>query len=332
MFANVRSLRPTRRGYAVAAIAFVAFALGVGTGARSLNAVVVPALVALGAGGVQLARADAPTVDRTVPEAGFAGEERTVDVTVESAVPCEVNERVADTLGGRPRPSVTVGHGGAFSYDIEYESRGTHDLGPAECRCTDSLGLFARTFETDGSARALVYPDVFELHGDDLAGLVRHTLGDERSSFDRLREFAPGDTMRDIHWRASAKRPDDEFVVAEYQSHARTDDVTIVGESALGSADAMASTVASLAAHLHDHGVIVTVRVPAGETVAHPGEGESLLRLLALTDDGWVDREGSDSPDVHVLGEGGRATVSFADRDISFDGMVGDNRSREVLT
>jgi uncharacterized protein (DUF58 family) len=330
MRSNVRGMRPTRRGLAVTAVAIAAFLLGAGAGARSLNAVVVPALVGLLAGGIQLARADPPTVERSTPEAGFPGERRTLTLTVDADIPCRVSESVDDGIQA-DSTDVSVGHGGTFEYEIELLSRGEHTLGPATCRVTDSLGLFETELETTATATALVYPDVYGIDERSIGSLVSRALGDERSSFDRLREYGPGDTMRDIHWRASAKRPDEEFVVAEYQSRSEATRVKVVGESALGSADAMAESVASLVTHLHDAGVTATVTVPGGNTVAHPGDTRSVLDLLARTDDGWVEPEHRTNADMYVLGKGGRATVTLADREVDFDGLSGTHRGREVL-
>ncbi|MFQ3319098.1 MAG: hypothetical protein ACI8UR_001973 [Natronomonas sp.] len=333
MSPNIRDLRPTRRGIAVALIAVLAFALGTSAGARSLNAVVVPAVVALAAGAIQLARADDPTIDRSKPEPGFPGETRTLTVDIDSTVPCTATERLADGLSavGEP-PTEAVGHGGRFSYDVEFERRGGHDIEPTSCRLTDSLGLFRTELDAVEATTALVYPDIYEVDGAELSALIRRALGDDRSSFDRLREFAPGDTMRDIDWRASAKRPREEFVVAEYESYSESTHLDIVGESTLGSADAVAATVASIALHLHDVGASVTVHVPEGSCISRPGEVGSLLRLLALTGDGWVNDEERAGANVYVLGEGGTATVTFADHELEFENVAGAQRSHEVVS
>lgn len=326
---SVPAFRPTRRGFGVFVVAVGAFTLGATGGARSLNAVVVPALVALAASAVQLYRADDPTVERSVPEPGFAGERRRVTARVDSDVPCTVHERIDPALGGDV-DATTVGHGGTFTYDIEYRRRGEYALGPADCTLTDSLGLFRRRVETPAGdpPTALVYPDIYDLDAD-LTHLVGAFTDDERSSFDRLREYGPDDSMRDIHWRASAKQPDEEFLVAEYGSRGATDEVTIVGEADTDaeSADTMAATVASIAAHLHDFGVTVVVRVPGGERIAPPGRVDGLLELLARTDGGRVETDGQ--PEVRVLAEGGTATVSLEDRDVAFE--AGENRGREVI-
>ena len=324
-------LRPTRRGAAVAAVAGLAFAVGALTSARSLNAVVVPALVALAAGAVQLVRADPPSVERTEPAPGFPGERRTVAVTVESAVPCTVTDAVGAGLSPDGEPSAAVGHGGRFEYAVELTARGAHDLGPATCRLTDSLGLFATERRAAGTGTALVYPDVYGMDGSVLAPLVRRVRGEEQASFDRLREFASGDTMRDIHWRASAKRQADEFVVAEYESYAEVDAVTVVGEAPPEGADEMAVTVASVAAFLHDAGVPVTVVVPGGRCAAPPGEMRPLLGLLAVTDAGRLETDRRSGADVYVRGEDGAATVSIEDREVAFGGVAGERRDREVV-
>lgn len=330
MAPRIPATRPTRRGVGVIAVAVGAFLLGATGGARSLNAVVVPTLVALGASAVQLYRADAPTIERSVPEPGFAEERRRVTVNVESGVPCTVEERVDQ---GLEAASVrrTVGHGGRFEYEVGYRRRGEYALGPADCIQTDSLGLFRRRVETadDEATTALVYPDIYDLETD-LARLVGTFADDERSSFDRLREYGPDDSMRDIHWRASAKRPDDEFLVAEYGSRGAADQVTVVGEADTDreSADAMAATVASVVAHLHDFGVTVAIRVPGGETMAPPGQVDGMLELLARTGGGRVDTDGR--PEIHVIAENGSATVSLDDRDVTFD-ADGESRGREVV-
>ena len=314
-------LRPTRRGAAVAAVAGLAFAVGALTSARSLNAIVVPAVVALAAGAVQLARADPPSVERTDPAPGFPGESRTVTVT----------DAVGAGLSPDGDPSAAVGHGGRFEYAVELTARGAHDLGPATCWLTDSLGLFAAERPATGSGMAVVYPDTYGMDGSVLAPLVRRVRGEEQASFDRLREFASGDTMRDIHWRASAKRQADEFVVAEYESYAEVDAVTVVGEAPPEGADEMAATVASVAAFLHDAGVPVTVVVPDGRCAAPPGELRPLLRLLAVTDAGRLETDRRSGADVYVRGEDGAATVSMEDREVAFGGVAGKRRDREVV-
>jgi len=331
MSPRLRDVRPTRRGWAVVLVAAGAFLAGATGGSRSLNAVVVPALVALAAGAGQLSLAGPPEVERTVPEPGFPGEERTVTVSVESDVPCRATETVATGLAVDAPPTAAVGHGGRFAYTVRLLDRGEQALGPARCRLTDSLGLFAVHTAAGDAGTALVYPDVHRVEGSDLSTVVRRGRGDEPVSFDRLREFGHGDTRRDIHWRASAKRQPEEFLVAEYDSATEAEAVTVVGEAAPGGADAMASAVASVAAFLQDAGIPVRVAVPGGRCVAPPGGATGLLRLLAVTDHGFLDPAEAEAADVRVVARGEETTVSLSDRDLAFAGVVGDRRGPEVV-
>lgn len=331
MSPRLRALRPTRRGWVVLAVAVIGFLSGATAGSRSLNAVVVPALVALAAGAGQLSLSAPPSVERSTPRPGFPGEDRTVSLTVESDVPCRVTDAVPPDLGAPEGSTAAVGHGGSFTYTLDLGARGEHRVGPAVCRVTDSLGLFAASVETEGTTTALVYPDVYEVDGSDLSTLVSRVRGDERVSFDRLREFGSGDTRRDIHWRASAKRQPDEFLVAEYDSHADLEAVTVVGEADPGGADAMASAVASIATFLLDARIPVTVVVPDGRCVARPGTVAPLLRQLALTGHGVPTDPAADGADVRVVSRGDEVTVSLPDRDLPFDGVVEGRRGPEVV-
>jgi uncharacterized protein (DUF58 family) len=333
----LRRIRPTRRGTGVAfAVAFAGAIAALG-GTRSLDAVAVPAAVALVVGAAQLARADRPRVRRTDPEPGAPGERRVVTVSVDSAVPCTVVEPVgeklavvdtpggrgegADCPGGETEVIEAVGHGGTFEYAVELGRRGEHRLGPARCRLVDSLGLFRATVPTEGGTTALVHPEIRAIDPTALPATGREPYGDDRSTFDRLREYTPGDSLRDIHWRASAKRPDEGFLIAEYSGHSGSARITLVGESGRDGADAMASAVASLAVHLVAAGETVTVVVPDGERSARPGETGGVLRVLALTDGGECTAAERARADVRVRAEGGAATVTASDRSVGFDAL-----------
>ena len=334
--ASLRRIRPTRRGIGVAAIVVTGGTLAALTGRGALGAVVVPGTVALLVGATQVFRAGEPRIERVAPKPGFPGERRDVSVTVDSHVPCTVVESVGTgcsvvsagtaTEGGT---TAAVGHGGRFEYTVEFGRRGEHRLGPARCRLVGSLGLFGYTVETDRTATALVYPALHDVDPGAIAGLELGVRGNDRSTFDRLREHTPADTVRDIHWRASAKRADGEFVVAEYGGRSTGDAVTIVGESTEDGADAMASAVASVAAHLDAGGASVTVVVPGGESSVGAGASAAALRLLARADGGECDTAERDRADLHVRGDGDGATVTAAGRDFAFDALVEGERTNE---
>jgi uncharacterized protein (DUF58 family) len=152
----------------------------------------------------------------------------------------------------------------------------------------------------------------------------------DRQAFDRLREYAPGDSLRDVNWKTTAKYGD--IVVTEYAAEDQGA-VTVVGEAAAdGSgddADAMASAVASVVTYLLDAGIEVEVVVPGGELEAGIGDRQrrATLELLARTPHGRVAEGAVADADVHVVADG-ETTVEVRGADVRFGDLVGD---REVV-
>ncbi|TKR25199.1 DUF58 domain-containing protein [Natronomonas salsuginis] len=332
--AALRQLRPTRRGLGAAAVVGLALALGSAFGMRSLGAVVVPGASALLIGAVQTLRADAPKVDRASIDAGFPGDRRTVRVTVESSAPCTVVEPVGDGLAvpeGTTNPvTEAIGHGGQFEYTVELDRRGEHRVGPARCRISDSFGLFSAVTGEEEAETVLVYPTVYDVEARALSRLTSGGGGTDRSMFERLREYTTEDTMGDIHWRASAKRPDEEFLVAEYGGRTTRDRVMIVGESDSDDADAMASAVTSLLTRLDAMGRTATVVVADGECTSRPGGSVTALRLLARTGGGTVAAGERDRADVYVRGQGDDVTATVAGRRLEIGPERDSNRQERT--
>jgi uncharacterized protein (DUF58 family) len=315
-------MRPTRRGYTVVGVVVLAVLLGLGFGARALNAVVVPGLVALAAGAVQLSRADPPAVDRNQPEPGFPGEHRTVELTVESSVPCRVTDRVG---GGVSATAPSVETSGTGSYEIELSGRGVGRLGPADVEATDALGLFRRSFTNPLETHVVVYPELRPLSG--VVGLETEGAEAERSAFERIREYRPGDPLRDVHWKSSAKRPDRDLVVAEYTGQ-QSAGVTLAGETRIPgqrAADAMASATASIAATLLDAGVPVGVVVADGAVgeAADERQHRAVLELLARTQGGRLAGL-EDRSDVQVVVDASGVSVSLGGQDRPFEELIGE--------
>ena len=97
-------MRPTRRGYVVVAVVVGAVAAGAVFGARALDAVVLPGVVALAAAVLQLRRASVPAVNRTLPPAETAGVERTITLSLDgdSGVPATVRDRLPAGVAAAP--------------------------------------------------------------------------------------------------------------------------------------------------------------------------------------------------------------------------------------
>jgi uncharacterized protein (DUF58 family) len=323
----------TRRGYAVGGICLLAFALGTLFGARALNAVVVPGLVALVVGWVAMYRTTPPTVTRSQPSPGLPEETRTVSLSIkaEQASSATVRERASGGLSV-PAEAIETGLPGRVEYDCRLEARGERTLGPALLTLTDALGLFEREFRAARRTDVLVYPPVRPL--SDRARLTllagEDPLVDDRGEFDSLREYVPGDPLRNVDWKASAKR--EELVVSEFAAREEKDGISIVAEAAPGRADAMATAAASVALWLLDAGVGIDLATPGGRlSNVSPGEGEEVLVLLARAGGGRVGNARRNAADVLVRAETDGSTITTSEKTIPFDRLVrSDSRPGDV--
>ncbi|EMA44229.1 DUF58 domain-containing protein [Halococcus saccharolyticus] len=313
-------MRPTRRAIVLAFVCVLAVWLAATFGARSLNAVVVPGVVALAAGAIQLRLADRPTIDRRQPTAGFPGESRTirVDIDADDALTARIEEVVDDGLRTDFSPAKRA-LPATLEYDIELAERGEYRLGPLTLTVTDVLGLFTKTFTYAKRTPLLIYPECYRLTGVDSA-FGGHDPFDDREAFDELREYVPGDSLRDVHWKSSAKR--DDLVVMEFDSAADASEVTVAVEAVAGYDDAMATAAASIVTHLLDAGFAVELVYPGGriEQAGGDPQRERVLRTLARAGPGRV--ESTDAA-IHVLADAGGTHVTVADRETPFDRLTG---------
>ncbi|WP_251329401.1 DUF58 domain-containing protein [Haloplanus pelagicus] len=281
---------PTRRGLAVVAVAGAGFAMGATFGPRSLDAVVLPAGIVLLAAGVQLALLDSPRAERTTPPAGDPGSTRTVRLAVATDTPVTavVHDRLPDGVDGDAAVTGLIGRE-PFAYTVTYRERGAHVLGPTTVSARDVLGLARRTFVLDRRDTVLVYPRVFYPSapvGERLRALAHPDRGVERGAFDHLREYARGDSLRDVHWKSSAKR--EALVVQEFADDGDRRTVTMAVGAASGRADAMAEAAATVGYALLDEGISVSLTTPDGRLSLTPGDASRLLAHLARVDAGDV--------------------------------------------
>lgn len=319
-------MRPTRRGTVVAGVAFAAVVMAGLFGARALNALVAPALVGLGIGALQLASASRPTVDRIASEPGVVGERRELSLRIDArrSALATVEDRVPEALRPeRTRFETTIGT--TLSYGIAPEHRGRYEVGPLSVTITDALGLFVRRFRYAETTPVLVYPAVRTLSGPDrheLPVLLEANRTASGGAFDHVREYERGDALRDVHWKASAKRPDGALVVKGFVAETDVEDVTIVATGEPRHADALASAAASVATHLLEAGIDVGLRVADGDVGTGGGREQrrAILGLLARTDGGVVERARGADVLIEATDEG--VVVSTANGRTPFDRLV----------
>lgn len=315
-------MRPTLRGIGAILAIVAAAALAWLFGERSLNAIAAPALVALLTAVVQLLVASEPTVEREPLTPGFPGETRSVSLAIEGGT------TVVDVTDEVPRALTAEGNDRSVSppttmtYDLRYDTRGEHIVGPTTVRVRDVFGLFDREVTFDTETSVLIYPRVYTLaEGGELSRLVTRARSAERDEFEDLREYVPGDPLRDVHWKSTAKRPD-ELMVKEFGGRQPEGTLAIAVTSPRATIDEAAAATASIAVALLAAGLVVDVHTPGGSVtgVTDAEDRRDVLTLLARTGHGRVDDEAWASADIAIMGKpNGSVDVRVDGRTTSFD-------------
>jgi uncharacterized protein (DUF58 family) len=311
-------MRPTLRGVGVLAVGVGAPAVGTQFGQPGLAAIAAPLFVALLGATAQVYLSGLPDIERSTLRRGFAGESRTLKLTAQGGGIARLTDRRVDGIGGDVTARCSLP--ATLSFDVPYERRGEHSLGPIEATVTDSLGLVLTSGTVDATDEVLVFPPVYRLGGPD--AFVRTLTPDarQRESFDRLREYTPGDSLRDVHWKSSAKR--DELLVTEFDDDSEDRELLVAARAEDGHGDAMAAATATVAVGALQSEFTVGLATPSERVPAGSGERHRtrLLEALARTGEGRCDRE--DEADILVSATDGGVVVHVDDRTEAFDELT----------
>lgn len=216
-----------------------------------------------------------------------------------------------DAFAGGELPDARVASDGSQVVDIEYllrtNVRGVRRLGPLGLTVTDAFGFAQRTLRVGPPVDVVVAPAIVDLpplaESAGEAGGSLHTAAHQLGQgADNLvpRGYVPGDSMRRIHWRASAHR--DELMVRQEEQETTPDAIVVVdlgvrrwsplatGVTGDDPAFELAiSAAVSAVARLVHEGYDVTILDGAGRALAETidsGDGgavESLAIALATT-------------------------------------------------
>lgn len=294
----------TRRGWSV-----LGASAGLWVGARVLGLVQLVALAVAGLGLLAVAvgwvRRNPVSLRarRTVRERLQVGVEGRVDLLVE-----QPGGRAAPTLalsdefdGGRRSarfllPPAAPDEPARAAYRIPTERRGRFELGPLRATVSDPFGLASVTRRVLGTEEVIVYPRVHDIlpvpetGGDELDRDQPRAHGrpDAAGEFLTLREYAPGDDLRRVHWRSTARR--DRLMVCQHEARRRSP-VLVLLDVRPGAHDATSferavEACASIAAVLEGAGRPYDVMLSTGVAVGTPGRRHlvSVLDELAVVE------------------------------------------------
>lgn len=94
------------------------------------------------------------------------------------------------------------------------DQRGIHSLGPFILTGKDPLEVFQWTKEIDRGQKVVIYPSIFSIYNSPSRGIsggnlpVNNPLYENLNSFQALRKYQPGDELKRINWKASARMGD----------------------------------------------------------------------------------------------------------------------------
>ena len=322
-----RAVRPTARGWGVIGVATVLLVASTVVDRRE-GLFLFLFLILLYAGSaiyVRTHRARLTAVRTFTPGSVSVGEPaivRTVvqtkdeDVTAIASWRDEVPPVFARTpTGALPRrlPGSVRGYRAVLEYELRSSHRGRFAVGPFRVTHSDPFGLVtterriadAQAFTVTPRVTALPDAGLRSSSGDGVQHELNH-LATQRADELIAREYRPGDPLRRVHWRQTARRG--ELMVRQEEQEGDPEAVLLLDTAippknhAAGAAsdehfERMVELAASLGIHLLDAGYVVsfvetaTDSVPfADGTVPYrisrfaPGDAGGLLEALAETE------------------------------------------------
>ncbi len=244
----MRRLWPlTARGTGAVALAVACFVIANEVGIVELMyfGILLVAVLAASVASLYLTRRSDTVIRSLSPDVATVGRESlvTVRVGVRTALPTAPGtwrDTMPKGLSARAQgvfPALGSGLRGAervvqLSYTVEGERRGIHPIGPLQVTSTDPFGLARRTTVFGERTPVTVAPAVIDLpplnnFAGEAGGTLHTTNNQLGQGADNLiaRPYVPGDSMRRIHWRATAHR--DELMVRQEEQES-TPEATVV--------------------------------------------------------------------------------------------------------
>ncbi|MGV9195364.1 DUF58 domain-containing protein [Microbacterium sp. MC2] len=146
--------------------------------------------------------------------------------TSRAILPAQVVLPVGSGRGLFQVPRLAPGATHEELFAIPTSRRGVLQVGPVSVLRGDPLGLFERTHDRRQAVDLYVHPRTTNLEGlslghlRDLEGLPAQHLARDDVSFHALREYQPGDDLRHVHWKSTARVGD--VMVRQYEETRRS--------------------------------------------------------------------------------------------------------------
>lgn len=245
-------------------------------------------------------------VERAIPRVAVAGEPVAVSLRAINTKRWfdSFSLRTTDHLAGNRRIGaaffVRVPRRGSTqtTYRCVFPQRGVYQFESLSVSTRFPFGLIERTIDRRAPGELLVLPQVFAIPRP--LATWRAALGEYESNrrgpgsgLYALREYQPGESARDIHWRVSARRG--KLITREYEADERRrvslllDNRALWSEATARNFERAVVLAASVVAFLLEHGHQVEVvtasgKVPFGEGAPHLARVRRALATVAMLD------------------------------------------------
>lgn len=140
-----------------------------------------------------------------------SGEIRVRNTAERSVAPSLIELPVGRAVAAFPVPRLDPGQTHDELFTIPTQRRAVLRMGPVRSVRRDPLELLRRQLEWTTPEDIYVHPRTVRLDNSstgfvrDLEGLATKDLANDDVSFHALREYVPGDDLRHVHWRSSAR-------------------------------------------------------------------------------------------------------------------------------
>jgi len=304
-----RTSRLTPRGIVTLVIGIVALVVGYAAGRHEVLVIAGFALllVIVGAIVVRVRKPRFEVIRLFAPPVVSAGGITRVTVRVRNiassaSTPLLWNDAIPWAQPMQPHSLDTIPTGSAarrvraVDYELLPPRRGLYPIGPFVIEYEDPFGMVNAILAVGEADRLVVVPDVVELpsggptlaDGEGNAQLVQRRVTGNDDDL-TTREYRPGDALRRVHWRASARHG--ELMVRQEEHRSHPDARIVIDTRQSGYPDAVPDPgdtwaptahseafewvvrmTASLGAHLEASGFRVLVEETAVPQVEQPGE------------------------------------------------------------
>lgn len=198
-----------------------------------------------------------------------------------------------------PITQLLPGEAGTATYTLEPRKRGVYTFGAAQIVSTDPLGFYGFVQDVPAAGELVVYPSLLPLsrataEGGGAFGPREQdgTLARGGIDFDGVREWRPGDELRRVHWRTTARTG--KLAVVEY-AQGTASELSLAldlnnsayagtGDGPDGALETAIRMAASLALCFLREGWTVRFLAPGADAplvLTEPAQGPRLLEMLA---------------------------------------------------